>query len=452
MNQSRVLKALSFCAFVAAGYIATTGGQALASGDLKSANMLKLLGIGSAPRELLQKPQFSRDGVVVVSSPTQLPLIQPGNLVYQGSFRLPLGNTDLTTFGYGGTSFAFNPVNGTLLGVGHAWHQRVAEFTIPQIRTSSTLSGFDRATLVQPFTDVLAGKLNLIGPSTVMVGGLLPVGPDLIASGYVYYDGNGTQSQSHFKTTMNFSQVGSVLGPIQVGSTLAGWVSGHMAPIPAEWQSLLGGDSLTGQCCIPIISRTSYGPSVSVFTASNVGKVAPVPATRLLGYPQSNPTIGNWASSGTLFNGTTAIGGFILPNGTRTVLFFGRRGLGTFCYGEGTSNLPVGVDPYGNPRCYDPANSSKGNHAYPYESFVWAYDVNDLLAVKQGQKQIWQVQPYATWPMSLPFMSNTGEHLITAAAYDPATQRIFLAGGYSDGTQPLVHVYTLTNGATGLCR
>lgn len=390
----------------------------------------------------------------VTPTPTPTPTVTPTpavglvtaqDLTYFGSFRLSNGGTDLTTFAYGGGAFAFNPAKGTLFGVGHAWYQRVAEITIPAIRQSTTLGGLAQATFVQPFTDILAGKLELIGPNSKMVGGLLPTAADLIATGFLYYDGIGQQTESHFRTSLNFSTIApeNVTGPLQVGNTQAGWVSGYMAPIPPEWQAALGGDTLTGQCCIPIISRTSFGPSVSVITAADIGTRAPVPATRVLGYPQANPTLGDWASSGQLFNGTTAIGGVVFPGGTRSLLFFGRRGKGPFCYGEGTSAQPVGVDAYGNPRCYDPTNASKGNHAYPYESFVWAYDVLDLIAVKQGTKQMYQVQPYATWPIALPFsaeVGGVGEHLITGVAYDAATRRIFLAAGYADGPQPLMHV------------
>ena len=82
------------------------------------------------------------------------------------------------------------------------------------------------------------------------------------------------------------------------------------------------------------------------------------------------------------------MGGLVFPAGTRSVLFFGKQGVGTFCYGPGTSNqalvgtiAPGFVDPY----CYDPVDDSKGTHAYPYIYQVWAYDANDLAAAKAGQ-------------------------------------------------------------------
>ena len=96
----------------------------------------------------------------------------------------------------------------------------------------------------------------------------------------------------------------------------------------------------------------------------------------------------------------------VFPEGTRSVLFFGRHGLGKFCYGPGTTDQQLvgrptdgGVDTW----CHDPTSANKGTHAYPYHYYVWAYDANDLAAVKAGQKQPWEVKPYAVWPFSLPF-------------------------------------------------
>ena len=46
------------------------------------------------------------------------------------------------------------------------------------------------------------------------------------------------------------------------GSPLPGYTSGYMAPIPDEYQALLGAEVVTGACCFPMISRTSYGPAL----------------------------------------------------------------------------------------------------------------------------------------------------------------------------------------------
>jgi hypothetical protein len=89
---------------------------------------------------------------------------------------------------------------------------------------------------------------------------------------------------------------------------------------------------------------------------------------------------------------------------------------------------------------YDPANSSKGTHAYPYVAFVWAYRAHDLARVAAGQAQPWELVPYATWSLPLPF-GPTGNQQIAGAAYDPATQRIFISQYSAADSRPVIHVY-----------
>ena len=126
--------------------------------------------------------------------------------------------------------------------------------------------------------------------------------------------------------------------------------------------------------------------------------------------------------------------GAVFPEGTRSVLYFGRHGTGPYCYGEGTV-------------CNDPTSSSKGDHAYPYVSQVWAYDVQDLIAVKNGQKNPWDVMPYATWAFKLPF-EVTGNGRPGGVAYDPATQRVFWLERFGDGDWPVITVWQVQAATT----
>jgi hypothetical protein len=254
------------------------------------------------------------------------------------------------------------------------------------------------------------------------IGGMLVTGNRLIVSAFGFYDNTNTRV-SHFATSTDFSVTGEVVGPVQVGTAGGGVVGGYMAPLPAEWQNTFGGTALTGQCCLSINTRTSSGPAASVFNPNNVGSVTPVPATQVVGYPVER-TPGN-----SIFVNSDTVRGLAVPNGRRSALFIGRHGTGAVCYGDGSE-------------CNDPADQYKGYHAYPYVYYVWAYDLQELAAVKNGSKQAWDVKPYAMWPLNLPFADAA--HMIEGAAFDPATSRLFISAGNADSTRPVIHVLTIT--------
>lgn len=377
-------------------------------------------------------------------------LLQYGDLTYQGAFRLPAGTFGSSTFSYGGTALAVNPYGGSLFIVGHDWHQDVAEIDVPAIRIATRVSDLATANVLQPFSDATEGKMSQVGPNNVKVGGLLPYEGQLYLTAYLYYDGTGGQILSHFVSGLDLGAKGDVRGPFQVGTLGAGFVSGYFGSVPAEWQDAFGGPVLNGNCCLGIISRTSYGPALFAINPLDLGAANPVPASPLVYYTGDYPLLepgdigDGWSNTSALFNGTTEVKGVVFPEGTRSVLFFGRQGVGQFCYGPGTSDPNLagrpadgGVDTY----CYDPADSNKGTHAYPYAYYVWAYDANDLAAVKAGSVEPWAVRPYGVWRVELPFSSGDGR--LNGAAYDPRTRRIFLSQAYGDGDRPLIHVFTL---------
>jgi hypothetical protein len=350
-------------------------------------------------------------------SPQELPLLQPGNLTYLGSFTLPSndgsGRTgEQASLQYGGAALGLGPDGQSLYYGCHAWHSMLAQVSIPAVGGA--------ATIVTPCTRVtnLAG-IDPDASESKVLGGSLSWNGRTIVSAYTFYDGRGNATASHFAGT----SLSTLAGPYRLSGSGPGLVGGHMGVIPPEWRSLLGGPALTGLCCTSVISRSSYGPTLSVFDPDALGVQSPVPSTMLVGYPSAAVALGDWGGINGLFNGSTEIGGFAFPTGTRSILFVGRHG-DNFCYGEGAA-------------CDDPTDSSKGNHAYPYRHQVWAYDANDLLAVKQGLRNPWQVKPYATW--TLYGMSDDGGARMISAVYDPATRRFYVALG--GGGTPRVHVY-----------
>ena len=266
--------------------------------------------------------------------PRAEPLLQLTDLIYQGSFRTPAGAPPGYAGGldYGGTAIAFNPNNNSLFLVGHDWYQLSAEITIPAT-LSRDANALPNSAFIQPLTDALEGKIRRVTDSTniVKIGGQLVYRGKLYITDYAYYDGNGSQQLSHFYRPLNLGVQGQVQGPFRVGPLGAGFYDGFFSLIPTEWQSALGGPVLNGNCCLSIISRTSFGPSAFAIDPENIG--VNQNAVSLLYYTSDH-------DEGSFDGNSTQVFGAVFPNGSRSILFFGRQGLGRPCYGEGTSDRP----------------------------------------------------------------------------------------------------------------
>lgn len=364
---------------------------------------------------------------VTAQTPTRL--IQQSDIEWVGSFRLPYapgGNgNECFAYQYPG-AIAFNPASNSLFVVGHDHQQWVGEVNIP-----TNLTGTPTATVRQPCRSV--ANLHAVA-SDPKIGGLYVAGDRLIVSVFSYYDANHSATRSHFVRSTTLSS-GSAQGPIRVGTLPVAFTAGYMASIPAPWRDAFRGDLLTGQCCVSIISRSSFGPAVSSVRLSDVLALrSTVPATPLVGYPEDHPLV-PYGARGTnlLWNGFTRIRGVVFPEGTATVLFFGRHGVGQSCYGTGQ-------------QCNDPIYRDQiGEHAYPYQPTVWAYDARDLASVAAGTRQMWEVRPYGMWRLP----SQIQGEKVSGAAYDPATGRIFVLEGWRDAEyRGRVHVLRIRPGAT----
>lgn len=363
-------------------------------------------------------------------TPQQQPLVQAGNFSYLGKFTLPVVDNSGSQLTYGGTALGMGP-DSTSMYYSCLYGGSVARVQIP------TVGGVGKV------LDNCKGPANLymLNPAdsgSKVLGGVLSWNGRTILTGYIYYDAMKQARGSHFAGP----GPGTAAGPFTVGTDIPGLVAGYMGVVPVEWRSLLGGPAFTGQCCISIISRSSFGPSISVFDPDTVGQTT-APSQMLLGYPDAHQTLGVYNVPNQFFSAATVMGGAAFPAGTRSVLFVGRVGT-TYCYGNGSTNpAEHNVMVNGEWSCYDPTNMYKGPHGYPYKHMVWAYDANELLKVKQGLKAPWDVVPYGSWYLT-DMDNNSGDAQMSGATYDPGTRRFYVVAK-SGGNTPTVHVYEISN-------
>ena len=375
-------------------------------------------------------------------SPTSQRRLAFEDLEYQGAFRLPRESANDDNFAFGGSPLAFNPA-GPSLFIGSRSH-RLAAVSIPSVVNSGDVNALPFAAYLQGFVDPTEGHLSEIGNDGLGLGALVVQNSKLYGTGWIYFDAVNGQRVSHYSHSLQLNQA-SFSGWSSVwDAAKSGYVSGYMALIPTEWQALLGGTALTGQCCIPIVSRTSFGPAAFAFDLSHIGERT-VAATPLLYYTGDHPTLGQWERSNDVYGISTGMGGVAVIAGTRTALFVGRNGIGPACYGEGTSDQSLAGKPTpdGSIWCYDPVNNYKATHAYPYRFQIWAYDLNDFVAVKTGKKKPWDVVPYGVWPLELPIVQK--DFSMGGIAYDPQRQLIYISHMNADqdggAYRPLIHVY-----------
>jgi hypothetical protein len=371
------------------------------------------------------------------AAPTSAPLVQQSDVTYLGAFALPKGQIGQSSFEYQGRAVTpyTDPVSGkkTLFVGGKDGY--VARVEIPaNLVRSSNWSSLPVASIVQTFGDVTDGRLGSVDPAqqynATFLQGLLPFNGKLIVGASNSY--SATQQVSHGVSGLDLAPQNDFKGWYSMNSQAPPRaVGGPMTPIPAEWQSLLGGPALTGHCCISVISSTSAGPSATVFNPDSVGVSSSIPGKTVLYYDLNNPVCGKVqceATQNEVFNLTTRVGGMAFPPGTRSLLFVGGHGTGRYCYG---TSIECSND--------TALSEVKGPHAQPYRYQIWAYDVNDLLAVKNGSKQTWDPKPYGIWVLTE--MPNSGNPMIAGAGFDPESGRLYITQDY--GTNPRVEVYQI---------
>ena len=351
-----------------------------------------------------------------MKKPKSESLIQALDMTYEGTYPIPTEGPDFGTkdLAEGGQALSLHP-GGQSMYFGCHSPMMYARVSTPSAESPSRLLEECQYVPEEP-----GGGSHL--------GGTLTYGEKIITSKYVFYDGSGLALTSHqFDDGLGFSPL------LRVGDLNPGFYGGYMGLVPPDYVDKLG-PAFTGQGILSIIGRTSSGPAAFGFNPADLGVKNPVPAIPWLYYTVENPLHDPNVQNELFTRADRLAGAFFVP-GTSTFLFVGHHGMGVPCYGMGTSEQPPPPS-----YCYNPMDGAQGEHAYPYRGQVWAYDVNDFLAVIAGEILPWEVRPYAVW--ALPGVSQT-EYRVRrgGCAFDPVTGRVFVAKDF--GTHPELDVFKI---------
>lgn len=414
----------------------------------------------------------------ITAQVTSLPLIQITDLEYQGGFIIPDGNYGESNSNYTTGTITYNSNNQSLFVAGHNTQGAIAEFTIPPMVNSLDVTQLNTATVLQNFRQVLHATSDSNPQGIDRVTGMVLINNKLIVNGLEYYDAPANNSH----TSVILENPADIENTVVSGyyalngaAHAAGWVS----PIPYDWQGLLGGDYISGNSSrYAINSRLCMGISAFVFNSTGLSNPipTPIPSTPVLDFDLSNPLYavysaydnanynlieinGSTHSGHTFADADATVGtndlwteasqasyGFIVP-GTSTYLTIGSSGGHNSGMGykatQNNGNLCGGPCPY---------------DADDYYNYYWLWDVNDLLAVKNGTLNPSEVRPYSYGIFDAPFQIdeyyNTPEfHPIFGGTYDAQSGLLYLS--IYDGApvnspyakNPIIVAYKINNTA-----
>lgn len=369
------------------------------------------------------------------------------NLTYKGAFRLTNGDFGASNINYAVGTLGFNPENNSLFIAGHAQHNAIAEYPIPEPGMQTVVSELpETGNPLQNFVSVL----DIITPSVVdRITGMLWHNGSLIVNAEVWYDAGGT----NVDTTLVIRDANNIAGSIEGYYQLEGTAhsAGYMGEIPGDLQNRFGGSQYyTGWSSVySVVSRYSVGPSLWTFDPTDLitGDTSTNPqieATPYMnfGYPA---TLGDraleWAEQGTpgpfpaaskLWNPLSkGIHGFFIP-GTKTYAVIGS-----------TAGLISGL---GYKAVQQDGNVCGGPCAYladDYYNYYWLFDVDEII----NARELYQPRPYAYGIWDLPF-DNAGVNQIIGATLDSTGKTLYIAianagqlGTYD--RPPLVLTYSL---------
>jgi hypothetical protein len=395
------------------------------------------------------------------------PLLYEANVTgsgrYLGAFKVPSDGGQASPNNWTGSEgfeagqyIAYNSTSNTLFitsrniyGTGN-----IGQITIPTgLDTTGNPANMPTAawsgtsTSAPYFFDITNGNRTLSSPMAgvqFVNAGMFTDDVNIYQSFENFYDNGGSTIGPLWKRTGLTLNSGTITGPVTwAGSKEQRVLAGAGCSIPSAWQTSFAGNMLQADKQFSINSTQNRGPFLSSWDKTQFGVTNPLPNTVLCDNEY------DLKGSDPIWNATARCSGLMFPAGSRSILHVGTRGVGTLQYG--TPGQEAEPDKGAPGIIYDPISPAKGYHAYPYRWYIWAYDANDLFAVKTETKASNTVLPYSHWSISAPPNTVNAENSITVeqvgSCYDNVNKRLFIAecGTSRTGSlQPIIHVYQLS--------
>lgn len=445
------------------------------------------------------------DEVQPVSSP--LPpsdVVDPSDLEYLGSFRLPVEEERPRTFDYGGNAMTFNPDGdpaglndgfpGSLFVMGHdriAYGDLpdgnlVAEITIPAPLISRNLEDLPTAEFIQNFTDVTAGyftDLEEIPKVGMQYLNQPETGPKIHLAWGQHLQPPDVASHAWFSPDL--------FDPNLQGTWFIGYqdlysVNGYMFQIPAEWADAYTGGRYLGTGRMRDGGQGGMGPTLFAYRPWLADGSPPPSGTHL-----EEVTLLLYENAYNTENIERALNGYqhpdeweggawiTTPSGRAAVMFAGTKSTGEkYWYGylHPDGSQYACVDSHvtdfttcrkadGSPCpqqdfsgcCEEDTGgciSERGWWTTRFDAQMIFYDPEDLARVARGELEPWQPQPYAVididdylylnppeWDLPSLGWGDQRRSRIGDVAFDRANGFLYVLERYGDGARPVVHVW-----------
>lgn len=361
------------------------------------------------------------------------------DIIYYGAFKLPEGRMTITdelygTFQSAGGAAVYNPTNKSMIFAARSetkYYQRkypvLAEVSIPEPLIGH-VDELPVAELISGYKDCFSNVIKKIEATYGRdeghgIGGLLVSGDYLFGSIYQWHNCGEPLPVSHFYTTLD--DFYESMGPFAIDADIlngfaapSGAMAGYMSLVPEQWRNDFSFNALTGGLhgsenggCF---ARTSNGPAAFGFNPKDFLTADIINGSQFIYHPTEQPLDSVYYNKSHNFNGMAFV---------------------SFSSGGVSKSAIIYALTFGNP----PYLWDSGYRATTYDAKLFFYSLDDLLAVKVGEKKQYELTPYKTINLSSNFYNKACK--VKSMAYDTDKNRLYIIEDDGNDPYPVVHVY-----------